>query len=134
MRTTHATMTKAGKTYGNWSYVNTASSTEGWVKGDYISLNAKAERTQQEIDNRKKTLYGDDAPYSARHRYWPDRVHSYSEGGEVFTRYAGEVAAGELRGRQKASVEFAIRLRNEGMSNSQIHQFTDLSLEEIGTI
>ena len=44
------------------------------------------------------------------------------------------VAVGELRGRREASVEFAKRLRNAGMSDTQIHQFTDLSLEEIGTI
>ena len=41
---------------------------------------------------------------------------------------------GEARGRREASVEFARRLRNAGMSDIQIHQLTDLSLEEIGTI
>lgn len=44
------------------------------------------------------------------------------------------VAVGELRGRREASVEFARRLRDAGMSDTQIHQFTDLSLEEIGSI
>lgn len=44
------------------------------------------------------------------------------------------VAVGELRGRREASVEFTRRLRDAGMSDTQIHQFTDLSLEEIGTI
>ena len=41
---------------GDWYYVKTASGTEGWVKGDYVALNANAERTQQEVENRRKTL------------------------------------------------------------------------------
>ena len=41
---------------GDWYYVKTASGTEGWVKGDYVALNANAERTQQERENRRKSM------------------------------------------------------------------------------
>jgi len=41
---------------GDWYQVKTASGTQGWVKGDYVALNTNAKRTQQEIDNRRKSL------------------------------------------------------------------------------
>ena len=41
---------------GDWYYVKTASGTEGLVKGDYVALNTNAERTQQERENRRKSL------------------------------------------------------------------------------
>ena len=47
---------RSAETGGDWYYVKTASGTEGWVKGDYVSLNANAERTQQEVENRRRTL------------------------------------------------------------------------------
>ena len=37
-------------------------------------------------------------------------------------------------GRREANVKFARRLREAGMSDNQIHKFTDLSLEDIGNI
>ncbi len=41
---------------GDWYYVRTASGTQGWVKGDYVALNNNVQRTQQELDNREKSL------------------------------------------------------------------------------
>lgn len=47
---------RSAESDGDWYYVRTASGTEGWVKGDYVSLNTNAERTQQEVENRRKSL------------------------------------------------------------------------------
>ena len=41
---------------------------------------------------------------------------------------------GEARGRREANIETARRLRNAGMSDAQIHQFTDLSLDDLRMI
>lgn len=41
---------------GDWYHVKTASGTEGWVKADYVALNNNVKRTQQELDNRRKSL------------------------------------------------------------------------------
>ena len=55
------------------------------------------------------------------------RILDY-EGRSIF--YDG-VAIGEERGRREEKLDTARRLRNAGMSDVQIHQFTDLSLDDL---
>ncbi|MBQ9418937.1 MAG: hypothetical protein IJU31_01025 [Synergistaceae bacterium] len=43
-------------------------------------------------------------------------------------------AEGRAEGEKFAAVKFAKRLRNIGMNDGQIHQFTDLSFDEIALI
>ncbi|MBR0094772.1 MAG: hypothetical protein IJP91_05795 [Synergistaceae bacterium] len=44
------------------------------------------------------------------------------------------IAQGRAEGKRFAVAEIAKRLRNIGMNDSQIHQLTDLSLDEIVAI
>ena len=62
------------------------------------------------------------------------RVLDY-EGRSIF--YDGVAVGeerGEARGRREEKFDTARRLRNAGMSDAQIHQFTDLSLDDLRMI
>ena len=92
------------------------------------AVNLKDEALQQKFIQDIHDFQGDDtmAQLTFVEKYFRDKGHNegLNEG----------IAIGEERGRREANFETARRLRNAGISDKDIHTFTNLSFDEISSL